>query len=143
MAGCADDHPETTATREAVTESLASDYPNVGTLTDEGFVPCFDLLSGDEGGYSHWLNPECIGDDTVLDAERPESVLVDDRWWRPVGAMLIGTEDGEPLDTPPAEDPGFDVPAAPDEDDLSWGTLPDDVVRRTGAAEWVADLPDD
>jgi hypothetical protein len=222
MAGCADDHPKTTAIREAVTESLESDYPNVGTLIDGGFVPYFDLArDGDEGGYSHWLNPEYIGDDTVLDAERPESVLVDNKWWRPIGAMFIGTEDGEPLDTPPAvyetedgeacapwhyhagrpgrfawwyyrqfhqkefgewslelpcrtpcmlhvwtyphpesvyahhppprgnhggppaEDPGFDTPAVPGEDDLSWGALPDDVVQRTKAAEWVVGLLDD
>jgi hypothetical protein len=100
---CADDHPETEAIQEAVSQTLEIRYPDVGTLIDEGFVPYFDLLkSGEEGGYSHWLNPEFIGDETVLDPDRPESVLVDNKWWRPIGVMFIATEDGNPVDDPPA-----------------------------------------
>ncbi|NHN46631.1 hypothetical protein G9464_03345 [Halostella sp. JP-L12] len=217
--GCADDHPETAAIREDVDDALTNDYPDVGTLIDEGFVPYFDLArDGDEGGYSHWLNPEFIGDDSVLDPERPESVLVDNKWWRPIGVMFVGTEGGDPLDSPPAvyetedgracapwhyhagrpgrfawwyyeqfheakfgewslqlpcrtpcmlhvwtypnpegvyahgppprgnrggppaEDPGFDTPATPGEDDLSWAALPDDFVSQVRPAEWIVDL---
>jgi hypothetical protein len=102
-AACADDHPETVAIRESVAETLETDYPTVGSLIEDGFVPYFDLLTdGDEDGYSHWLNPAFISDGTVLDPERPESVLVDNKWWRPIGAMFIATVDGERLDSPPA-----------------------------------------
>lgn len=100
---CADDHPETVAIRDAVEETLEERYPTVGALKDAGFVPYFDLASdGDEGGYSHWLNPELLGDDAVLDPERPEAVLVDNKWWRPIGAMFVATADGAMVDDPPA-----------------------------------------
>ncbi len=101
--GCSDDHPETEAIQDAVSRTLEDRYPNVGTLIDEGFIPYFDLASsGEEGGYSHWINPDYLGDETVLDPERPESVLVDNKWWRPIGVMFIATEDGEAVDDPPA-----------------------------------------
>jgi hypothetical protein len=100
---CADDHPETQAIQDAVSETLETRYPDVGTLIDEEFVPYFDLAkSGEEGGYSHWLSPDFLGDETVLDPDRPESVLVDNKWWRPIGVMFIATEGGEPVEDPPA-----------------------------------------
>ncbi|MFC4436590.1 MULTISPECIES: hypothetical protein [Natrialbaceae] len=100
--GCADDHPATVALREEVQETLETRYPDVGALIDAGFKPYFDTLDGEDDGWSHWLNPEYIGDDTLLDPERPESVLVDNQSWRSIGVMFIATRDGEPIDPPPA-----------------------------------------
>jgi len=100
--GCADDHPATREIRAAVEESLRHRYPNVGTLVREGYIPYFDVVRpGEDGGYSHWLNPEYIGDDATLDPERPESVLVDNEWWRPIGVMFIATDDGDRFVPPP------------------------------------------
>ncbi|WP_148680530.1 hypothetical protein [Halovivax ruber] len=99
--GCADDHPETVAIQTAVAEALADQYPTVGALVDDGYRPYFDTLERGEDGWSHWLNPEYIGDDTVLDPERPGSVLVDNRTWRALGVMFIASRDGEPVDPPP------------------------------------------
>ena len=103
MAVCADDHPATTELRLEVKLSLQSNFPTVGSLIDQGFIPYFDLMTSAGGaGWSHWLNPAFIGDDTNVDPDRPESVLVDHQWWRPIGVMFIATEDGEPVDPPPA-----------------------------------------
>jgi hypothetical protein len=99
---CADDHPATEALRDDVRASLERYYPTVGALIDQGFVPYFDLVASGDDDWSHWLNPEFIRDDTVVDPSRPESVLVDNRWWRPIGVMFIATRDGEPVDDPPA-----------------------------------------
>ena len=100
--GCADDHPATEAIQRDVRNALDRRYPTVGALIDQGFVPYFDLAeSRDPDGYSHWLNPEFIRDGTVVDPVRPESVLVDNEWWRPIGVMFIATRDGEPVDDPP------------------------------------------
>jgi hypothetical protein len=101
--GCADDHPRTEAIKKEVTESLETTYPTVGALIDEGYIPYFDFLTAEgESDWSHWLNPEYIGDDGVLDPERPESILVDHRWWRPLGVMFIATRDGDRIEPPPA-----------------------------------------
>ncbi|AFZ71991.1 hypothetical protein [Natronobacterium gregoryi] len=102
--GCADDHPATIALQQAVRETLETEYPNVGTLVDAGFKPYFDTLDGDDDGWSHWLSPEYIGDDAVLDPDRPESVLVDNTSWRSIGVMFIATRDGERIDPPPVYD---------------------------------------
>lgn len=100
-AGCADAHPETVAIRTAVEETLASRYPTVGALVDDGYLPYFDTFDGGDDGWSHWLNPEYIGDDTVLEPERPGAVLVDNETWRPLGVMFVATRDGEPIEPPP------------------------------------------
>jgi hypothetical protein len=102
MEGCADDHPVTVELRDAVAETLESRYPDVGALLEAGFKPYFDTLDGDDDGWSHWLSPEYIGDDAVLDPERPESVLVDNESWRSIGVMFIATRDGDPIERPPA-----------------------------------------
>ncbi len=101
MEGCADDHPETVALQEAVTETLETRYPGIGALIEDDFVPYFDTIGGDTG-YSHWLSPEYIGDDQLLDPGRPESVLVDNETWRPIGVMFIATAAGEAVSPPPA-----------------------------------------
>ncbi|WP_049912649.1 hypothetical protein [Natrialba hulunbeirensis] len=101
MEGCADDHPVTIELREAVQQTLESEYPDAGALLDAGFKPYFDTLDvADEDGWSHWLNPEFIGDDDVLDPTRPESVLVDNSSWRSIGVMFIATRDGEAVEPP-------------------------------------------
>jgi hypothetical protein len=51
---------------------------------------------------SHWLNPGYINDGGVLDPERPESVLVDHRLWRPLGVMFTATKHGNRVEKPPA-----------------------------------------
>lgn len=115
--GCADDHPATASLRSAVQDSLDENFPTVGALIDAGYVPYFDLVtSRDRGGWSHWLNPAFIGDGSVLNPERPESVLVDNTWWRPIGAMFVATRDGEPVGAPPAvygDDDGAQARCAP------------------------------
>ena len=113
-AACADDHPATIEFRAAVRETLEAQYPDVGALVDAGFKPYFDTLDvGDEEGWSHWLNPDHIGDRTNLDPGRPESVLVDNDSWRSMGVMFIATHDGDPV-VPPAvyraDDEGFRGP---------------------------------
>ncbi|ADD05852.1 uncharacterized protein Nmag_2288 [Natrialba magadii ATCC 43099] len=101
--GCADDHPVTIELREAVEQTLESEYPDAGALLEAGFKPYFDTLDvADEDGWSHWLHPEYIGDEAMLDPERPESVLVDNDSWRSIGVMFIATIDGEPVEPPPA-----------------------------------------
>ena len=102
MDGCEDDHPATVALREAVQEALEERYPDAGTLVEEGYKPYFDTLDRDADGWSHWINPDYVGDDAIMDPERPESVLVDNDTWRSIGVMFIATRDGEPVDPPPA-----------------------------------------
>lgn len=102
MEGCADDHPETESLREAVEETLENEYPDANALLEAGFKPYFDTLSSDDDGWSHWLSPEYIGDDNVMDPGRPESVLVDNDSWRSIGVMFIATSDGEAIDPPSA-----------------------------------------
>ncbi len=107
MEGCADDHHVTIELREAVQQTLEREYPDAGALLDAGFKPYFDTLDvADEDGWSHWLNPEFIGDDDVLDPERPESVLVDNSSWRSIGVMFIATRDGEAVEPPVVYDDG-------------------------------------
>lgn len=96
---CSDDHPSTEALQAAVGTALEESYPTVGALIDAGFVPYFDFMTG--GDWSHWINPAFVGDDTMLDPRRPESILVDNTWWRPIGVMFIATQDGDPVDPPP------------------------------------------
>ena len=102
---CADDHPETKRLKREVKRSFENRYSTVGALIDEGYLPYFDYApaaNAEEGGVSHWLNPGYINDDAVVDPERPESILVDHKWWRPIGVMFIATRDGERIDPPPA-----------------------------------------
>ena len=101
-AGCADDHPTTTDLRAGVADSLEARFPDVGALIDAGFRPYFDTLETGDDSWSHWLQPEFIGDDGMLDAERPESVLVDNETWRTMGVMFIATRGGDPVYSPPA-----------------------------------------
>ncbi|THE66726.1 hypothetical protein D8Y22_00965 [Salinadaptatus halalkaliphilus] len=114
--GCANDHPATLELQAAVEETLTERYPDAGALAEAGFKPYFDTLDlGDEDGWSHWLSPDYIGDDAVLDPARPESVLVDNDSWRSIGVMFIATRGGEPIEAPPvyeAGDDGFEVPDA-------------------------------
>ncbi|SFB68812.1 hypothetical protein SAMN05444422_101185 [Halobiforma haloterrestris] len=98
-AGCTDDHPETVELQRAVRTSLETRYPDVGALVDAGFKPYFDVLGGGEG-WSHWLSPEHIGDEGVVDPERPEAVLVDNHSWRSIGVMFIATRNGERVEPP-------------------------------------------
>ncbi len=123
MEGCADDHPVTIELRAAVEDVLEDRYPDAGALLEAGFKPYFDTLDGDDDGWSHWLHPEYIGDDAVLDPERPESVLVDNDSWRSIGVMFIATRDGEPISPPPAvyeaDDDGWDGPSEDDDSDAN------------------------
>ncbi|MFB6169908.1 MAG: hypothetical protein ABEJ06_02065 [Haloarculaceae archaeon] len=96
---CADDDPATASLQADVRRSLESTLPTVGSLLDAGFVPYFDFFT--EGTVSHWLDPESLGDDSVMDPDRPASVLVDHTWWRPIGVMFVATREGEPVDPPP------------------------------------------
>lgn len=96
---CDDEHPESTALQEDVRTSLKEQYPTVGSLIDAGFIPYFDFFA--DGGWSHWINPEFIGDDEMVNPDRPESILVDHTWWRPIGVMFIATEEGDSVDPPP------------------------------------------
>ncbi|UTF53910.1 hypothetical protein [Natronosalvus rutilus] len=101
--GCADDHPTTVELRERARAAMERRYATVGDLIDRGFVPYFDAARLEsENGWSHWLHPAHIGDDTVLDPDRPEAVLVDNEFWRPIGVMFIATVDGDPVERPPA-----------------------------------------
>lgn len=98
---CADDHPETERLRENCREVLDRRYPNVGALVADGYIPYFDkVVPGPEfEGYSHWLNPEYIDNGSMLDPEQPESVLIDNNTWCPIGVMFIadaGTQ-GDPV----------------------------------------------
>lgn len=95
---CADDHPETEQRQAAVKESLAENYSTVGALIDAGYIPYLDFL--DDGSWAHWINPEFLGDEETLDPERPESILVDNNFWRPIGVMYIATSEGEDVDPP-------------------------------------------
>ncbi|MFC7195934.1 hypothetical protein ACFQL4_17015 [Halosimplex aquaticum] len=99
---CRDDHPETTALQSDVQAALRDRYPTVGSLVDDGFVPYFDLFGAGDSGWSHWLNPDHLRDESVVDATRPESVLVDHKWWRPIGVMFAATRDAERVDPPPS-----------------------------------------
>jgi len=113
MGACADDHPATVELRAAVEETLEERYPDAGALADAGFKPYFDTLDRDDDGWSHWLSPEYIGDDVMLDPDRPESVLVDNESWRSIGVMFIATLEGEAVAAPTvfeADDDGFPGP---------------------------------
>lgn len=96
---CSDDHPVTQEIQADVKAALEEHYPTVGALIDAGYIPYFDFFT--KGDWSHWINPEFIGDDSVLDPERPESILVDHTWWRPIGVMFIATTKGKDVDPPP------------------------------------------
>ncbi len=110
---CDDDHPESQALQADVKESLEENYPTVGALIDAGFIPYLDFFDG--GSWSHWINPAFLGDDSMLDADRPESVLVDHTYWRPIGVMFIATDEGEPVNPPPRAymDEEVDSPCIP------------------------------
>jgi len=88
---CDDDHPTSQAMQADVVTSLENNYPTVGSLIDAGFIPYFDFFA--DGDWAHWINPEFLGDGAALDAERPESILVDNTWWRPIGVMYVATDE--------------------------------------------------
>ena len=120
---CADDHEKTKQLERGVKEALDGRYSTVGALIEEGYLPYFDFApaaDSERGGVSHWVNPEYVNDDSVVDPERPESILVDHKWWRPIGVMFIATDRGERIDPPPP------VYGSEDEDDadpcLPWHT---------------------
>jgi hypothetical protein len=96
---CSDAHPESRAIQDAVRTSLEEQYPTVGSLIDSDYIPYFDFFA--DGSWSHWINPAFIGDDTMVDPERPGSILVDHTWWRPIGVMFVATVAGERQDPPP------------------------------------------
>ena len=98
---CEDGHYETRKMQYRVRTALESRYPTVGSLIDDGFVPYFDFFV-EEATWSHWMNAEYIGDDGVVDPSRPESVLVDHEYWRPMGVMFVATPNGDRLDPPPS-----------------------------------------
>lgn len=98
---CADGHPETRKLQYRVRSALETQYPTVGALIDDGYLPYFDFFVEDVV-YSHWLRPEYVRDDGVLDPSRPESVLVDHEFWRPMGVMFVATPGGDRLDPPPS-----------------------------------------
>lgn len=100
MDGCADDHPATVELQDAVRKALETRYSDAGDLVEAGFKPYFDALDRDADGWSHWINSDYVGDDAVLDPDRPESVLVDNETWRSIGVMFIATRGGEPIDPP-------------------------------------------
>ncbi|WP_254863994.1 hypothetical protein [Halovivax gelatinilyticus] len=100
MDGCADDHPETIAIQTEVKEVLDERYETVGDIVDDGFFPYFDTLDRSADGWSHWINPDYVGDDSILDPDRPESILVDNHSWRAIGVMFVATIDGEPVEPP-------------------------------------------
>ncbi|WP_254528256.1 hypothetical protein [Natrinema gelatinilyticum] len=104
--GCADDHPATIELRLAVEETLDRRYPDVGSLIDAGYVPYFDTFEGGDDGWSHWLRPDFIGGDGMLEPEQPESVLIDNDSWRSIGVMFIATAGGESVDPPAVYDEG-------------------------------------
>ncbi|MFO7925931.1 hypothetical protein [Natronomonas sp.] len=97
---CSDDHAASQEILADVKTALEERYPTVGALIDAGFIPYFDFFTG--GSWSHWINPEFIGDQSMLDPEHPESILVDHTWWRPIGVMFMAITDGEAMDSPPA-----------------------------------------
>lgn len=84
---CAGDHPETVRIKDAVRYSLDQLYPDVPTLIAHGFIPYFDILS--VGGFSHWLHPEHIKADHMVDPGRPETVLVNNDSYCAQGMMFI------------------------------------------------------
>jgi len=103
MAACADDHPATKELQSSVVRSLNENYATVGALIDDGYVPYADFFTAADGnGISHWINPDYLADDQVLDPAKPESVMIDHHWWRPIGVMFIATAESEEIHPPPA-----------------------------------------
>ncbi|MFD1646629.1 hypothetical protein [Haloarchaeobius litoreus] len=86
--------------QRSVRRSFERNFPTVGALIDAGFIPYFDFFAA--GDTSHWINPRWIGNGGILDASRPESVIVDHEYWRPIGAMFIATRNGNRIDPPPS-----------------------------------------
>lgn len=82
---------------EASRDSLTQIYNEPGTLIARGYIPYFDVVTpGATGGVSHWLNPGYIGDNHYEpNPLRPDSVLLDNEWWKPIGPMYIATDEGE------------------------------------------------
>lgn len=84
-------------------EALTTVYDNVGTLIAEGYVPYFDVLVpggasrvSDFTGVSHWFNPDYLNNtDPAPDPLRPESIMLENKYWSPIGPMFIGTNEGD------------------------------------------------
>lgn len=103
MAACDADHQASKSLQTDVATALDERFPTVGAMIEDGYVPYFDFATAPDGDdVSHWINPEYLGDDGVIDPRRPESIMVDHHWWRPLGVMFIATRDGEEVDPPPA-----------------------------------------
>jgi len=84
------------ASREALTSPA---YNNPGSLLALGYIPYFDVVVPGPGadGVSHWLNPRYIGDDQYEpDPWRPDSIILDNQWWKALGPMYIAAENGDP-----------------------------------------------
>jgi hypothetical protein len=82
---------------EASRASLTQVYNEPGTLIAKGYIPYFDVVNpGATGGVSHWLNPGYIDDNHYSpNPLRPDSIILDNQWWKPIGPMYIATEEGE------------------------------------------------
>jgi hypothetical protein len=82
---------------EASRASLTQVYNDVGTLLARGYIPYFDVVTpGATGGVSHWLNPGYIEDGHYEpNPLRPDAIIYDNEWWKPLGPMYIATEEGE------------------------------------------------
>lgn len=84
---CSGHHPETQRLKDACEYSLRHLYPDVPTLVANGYIPYFDVLS--VGGFSHWLKPEHIRGEHMVDPGRPETVLVNNDNYCSQGIMFI------------------------------------------------------
>lgn len=98
--GCTDWPQETIDLIKASREALTSPtYNNPGSLIALGYIPYFDVVVPGPGfgGVSHWLNPRYIGDEHYEPHPwRPDAIILDNQWWKPLGPMYIATEDGDP-----------------------------------------------
>jgi hypothetical protein len=78
-------------------EALTQVYNDVGTLISRGYIPYFDIvIPGATGGVSHWLNPGYIEDSHYEpNPLRPDSIILDNNSWKPIGPMYVAAEEGE------------------------------------------------
>ncbi len=96
---CTDWPDETIDTVKESRNALTSPmYNEPVSLLVLGYIPYFDVvLPGVDGGVSHWLHPGYIGNSNYEpDPWRPESIVMDNEWWRPLGPMYIATDNGDP-----------------------------------------------
>jgi hypothetical protein len=84
------------ASREALTSPALN---NPGALIAQGYIPYFDVATPGpvNDGVSHWLNPRYIGDEYYEPQPwRPDSIILDNKWWKPLGPMYVATKNGDP-----------------------------------------------